>query len=90
MKEAQKAWFVLLMEAQRCCLLTAAACAQVFYAACQALLYVLCYRMEQQWKEAEPARGLESTSPTGVLDSGAREQLTRLFSDIMPQLLNHR
>ena len=63
---------------------------QVFYAACQALLYILCYRLEQLWKEAEPARSLESTSPTGVLDSGAREQLTRLFSDIMPQLLNHR
>ena len=71
-------------------MLNGATCTQVFYAACQALLYILCYRLEQLWKEAEPAHSLESTSPTGVLESGTREQVTRLFSDIMPQVLNHR
>ena len=81
---------MLLMKAQRWRFLNGATCTQVFYAACQALLYILCYRLEQLWKEAEPARSLQSTSPTGVLDSGTREQVTRLFSDIMPQVLNHR
>lgn len=68
----------------------------MFYAACQALLYILCYRLDYLMAAGQPSgSGLESTSPTGVLDSGlpgspAHAQLRQLFSDTMPQLLNHR
>ena len=64
---------------------------QVFYAACQALLYILCYRLDHLMAASQPAHGLESTSPTGVLDGAAvHAQLRQLFADTMPQVLNHR
>ena len=64
---------------------------QVFYAACQALLYVLCYRLDHLMAFSQPALGLESTSPTGVLDGAAvHAQLRQLFADTMPQVLHHR
>ena len=67
----------------------------MFYGACQALLYILCYRLDHLMEARQPAHGCASNSPTGVLDTSlpgadVHKQLRGLFTDVMPQLLNHR